>query len=113
LHSFPTRRSSDLMLGTQGVIEGSTLAFSGTKAAVDFGVVSNFHPGPYRDLGSAGLPSRLTVALERSKGGIVQAPHGISNHQLNIVSQEDVQRVIEKVVAEYPVATPIHDSSTM
>lgn len=114
LRSDPESLESRLgTLGTQGVIEGSTLAFSGTKAAVGCVVVSNFHPGPYRDLGSAGLPSRLTVALERSKGGIVQAPHGISNHQLNIVSQEDVQRVIEKVVAEYPVATPIHDSSTM
>ena len=114
LRSDPESLESRLgTLGTQGVIEGSTLAFSGTKAAVGCVVVSNFHPGPYRDLGSGGLPSRLTVALERSKGGIVQVPHGISNHQLNIVSQEDVQRVIEKVVAEYPVATPIHDSSTM
>ena len=76
-------------------------------------MVSNFHPGPYRDLGSAGLPSRLKASLERSKGGVVQVPHGISNHQLNIVSQKDVQRVIEKVVEEYPVGTPVHDSSAM
>ncbi len=100
-------------LGTQGMIEGSVLAFSSTKGSVGSVVVSNFHPGPYRDLGSAGLPSRLKASLERSKGGIVQVPHGISNHQLNIVSQNDVQRVIEKVAAEYPVATPVHDSSAM
>ncbi len=100
-------------LGTQGMIEGSILGFSGTKGAVGSIVVSNFHPGPYRDLGSAGLPSRLKASLERSKGGIVQVPHGISNHQLNIVSQKDVQRVIEKIVAEYPVETPVHDSSAM
>jgi predicted neutral ceramidase superfamily lipid hydrolase len=100
-------------LGTQGMIEGSILGFSGTKGAVGSIVVSNFHPGPYRDLGSAGLPSRLKASLERTKGGIVQVPHGISNHQLNIVSQQDVQRVIEKIVAEYPVETPVHDSSAM
>jgi predicted neutral ceramidase superfamily lipid hydrolase len=100
-------------LGTQGMIEGSILGFSGTKGAIGCVVVSNFHPGPYRDLGSAGLPSRLKASLERSKGGIVQVPHGISNHQLNIVSQKDVQRVIEKVVAEYPVGAPLLDSSAM
>ena len=100
-------------LGTQGTIEGSILAFSGSKGALGSVVASNFHPGPYRDLGSAGLPSRLKASLERSKGGIVQVPHGISNHQLNIVSQQDVQRVIEKVVAEYPVGNPVHDASAM
>jgi predicted neutral ceramidase superfamily lipid hydrolase len=100
-------------LGTQGIIEGSILAFSSMKATVGCVVVSNFHPGPYRDLGSAGLPSRLKASLEKSIGGIAQVPHGVSNHQLNIVSQKDVQRVVEKVVAEYPGPTPIHDSSPM
>jgi len=76
-------------------------------------MVSNFHPGPYRDLGSGGLPSSLKTSLEKSRGGFVQVPHGISNHQLNIVSQRDVQRVIEKTVGEYPVETPIRDSSAM
>ena len=100
-------------LGNQGMIEGSILAFSGMKASVGCVVVSNFHPGPYRDLGSAGLPSRLKSSLEKSVGGIAQVPHGVSNHQLNVVSQKDVQRVVEKVVAEYPGSTPIHDSSVM
>ncbi len=100
-------------LGTQGMIEGSILGFSGSKGAVGCVVVSNFHPGPYRDLGSGGLPTKLKASMERSKGGIVQVPHGISNHQLNIVSQTDVQRVIEKAVEQYPTATPIRDSSAM
>ncbi len=100
-------------LGTQGTIEGSILGFSGTKGAVGCVVVSNFHPGPYRDFGSAGLPSKLKMYIERSKGGIVQVPHGISNHQLNIVSQTDVQRVIDRTIERYPSATPIHDSSAM
>ncbi|TMI24871.1 DUF2070 family protein [Candidatus Bathyarchaeota archaeon] len=100
-------------LGTQGTIEGSILGFSGTKGAVGSVVVSNFHPGPYRDLGSAGLPFKLKASIERSKGGIAQVPHGISNHQLNIVSQTDVQRVIDTALEEYPTATPIHESSAM
>ncbi len=100
-------------LGTQGAIEGTILGFSGTKGAVGCVVVSNFHPGPYRDLGSAGLPSRMKASIERSKGGIVQVPHGISNHQLNIVSQADVQRVIDRALQEYPAAPQIHESSAM
>ena len=100
-------------LGTQGTIEGSILGFSGTKGAVGCVVVSNFHPGPYRDLGSAGLPSRLKGSIEGAKGGIAQVPHGISNHQLNIVSQADVQRVIDRALEEYPAAPQIHESSDM
>jgi len=100
-------------LGTQGTIEGSILGFSSAKGAVGCVVVSNFHPGPYRDLGSAGLPSVLKASIERSKGGCAQVPHGISNHQLNIVSQTDVQRVIDRALEEYPTVAPIHESSAM
>jgi predicted neutral ceramidase superfamily lipid hydrolase len=114
LRSDPEPLESRLgALGTQGMIEGSILGFSGTKGTIGSVVVSNFHPGPYRDLGSAGLPSRLRASLERSKGGVVQVPHGISNHQLNIVSQKDVLRVIEEVVGEYPARGTIHESSAM
>src|SRR5438552_10250014 len=60
------------VLGAEGTIEGSILGFSGAKGAVGCVVVSNFHPGPYRDLGSAGLPSKLKTSIETSKGGIVQ-----------------------------------------
>ena len=101
------------VLGTEGAIEGSILGFSRAKGSVGCVVVSNFHPGPYRDLGSAGLPSKLKASIERSKGGIVQVPHGISNHQLNIVSQADVQRVIDRALEEYPAAPQIHESSAM
>ena len=100
-------------LGTEGTIEGSILGFSGTKGSVGCVVVSNFHPGPYRDLGSAGLPYKLKASIERSKGGIVQVPHGISNHQLNIVSQADVQRVIDRALEEYPAPGQIHESSAL
>ncbi len=100
-------------LGTQGTIEGSILGFSGTTGSVGCVVVSNFHPGPYRDLGSAGLPSKLKASIERSKGGIVQVPHGISNHQLNIVSRADVQRVIDRALEEYPPPGQIHESSAL
>src|SRR5207302_10351930 len=63
-------------LGTEGMIGGSILGFSGTKGSVGCVVVSNFHPGPYRDLGSAGLLSKLNASIEGPKGGIATVPHG-------------------------------------
>jgi putative membrane protein len=108
----PLERRLDT-LGMAGKIEGSILSFSGANSPIGSIVVSNFHPGPYRDLGSAGLPSRLKDSVERSIGGVVQVPHGISNHQLNIVSQKDVNRVIAKIIEDYPARTMIHSSSQM
>jgi predicted neutral ceramidase superfamily lipid hydrolase len=100
-------------LGKQGTIEGSILSFSGTSNPLGCVVVSNFHPGPYRDLGSGSLPASLKASLEKSVGGVVQVPHSISNHELNIVSNRDVHRVIAKVVADYPHKTPIQESTPM
>src|SRR5207245_10954865 len=70
-------------------------------------------PCAYTGLGSAGFAARLKSSLEESVAVIAQVPHGVSSHQLYVVSQKDVQRVVEKVVAEYPGSTPIHDSSVM
>src|SRR5207237_7949508 len=49
-----------LTLSTEGSIETKILSFSGegSRPKASF-VVSNFHPGPYRDMGSVGLPSEL------------------------------------------------------
>ena len=100
-------------LGKQGLIEGSILSFSGPSCPLGSFVVSNFHPGPYRDLGSGGLPARMKASMEKSIGGVVQVPHSISNHELNIVSHKDVQNVIEKVIGNYPRQTPIQESTPM
>ena len=100
-------------LGKQGKIEGSILSFSGTNGPLGSVIVSNFHPGPYRDMGSGGLPARMKAVVEKSIGGVSQVPHSISNHELNIVSQKDVQRIIEKVLADYPRQTPIQASTPM
>ena len=100
-------------LGKNGKIEGSILSFSGPSGPVGSVVVSNFHPGPYRDLGSGGLPARMKASMEKAVGGVVQVPHSISNHELNIVSHKDVQRVIEKAVENYPRQAPIQTATPM
>ena len=103
-----------LSLSTGGTIETKILAFSG-KDSIPIGsiVVSNFHPGPYRDMGSGGLPSELKNALEQTKGGIVQVPHGVSNHKLNIVSHKDISRLLTAAEQNYPEHPQIRTASPM
>ena len=90
-------------LGSAGEVETSILAFS-DKNSPPKGciVVSNFHPGPYRDLGSGGLPSTLKSALERAIGGIALVPHGISNHEYNIISRDDIEEMVHEAKMRYP-----------
>src|SRR5438309_1961789 len=78
LRKTPTALEERLLtLSTEGSIETKILSFSGegSRPKASF-VVSNFHPGPYRDMGSGGLPSELKQSLEESQHGVVQVPHG-------------------------------------
>ena len=115
LRKTPTALEERLLsLSTEGQIETRILSFSGRdsrpKASL---VVSNFHPGPYRDMGSGGLPSELKQSLEESQHGVVQVPHGISNHKLNIVSHKDVDRLLKATKEKYPLDHSIHEASSM
>jgi putative membrane protein len=103
-----------LTLSTEGSIETKILSFSGegSRPKASF-VVSNFHPGPYRDMGSGGLPSELKQSLEESQHGVVQVPHGISNHKLNIVSHRDIDRLLSAARVNYPSDHLIHRVSSM
>jgi putative membrane protein len=103
-----------LSLSTLGTIDTRILSLSDhgsrPKASV---IVSNFHPGPYRDLGSGGLPSKLKQFVENSRPVVVQVPHGVSNHQLNIVSQEQVGRLLQATDENYPVSHSIQSATRM
>jgi len=115
LRKNPTALEERLLsLSTEGSIETKILSFSGEdsrqKASL---VVSNFHPGPYRDMGSGGLPSELKHSLEESQHGVVQVPHGISNHNLNIVSHRDIDRLLSAAKENYPSDHLILKASSM
>ncbi len=104
LRKTPTALEERLLtLSTEGSIETKILSFSGKDSRPKGSlVVSNFHPGPYRDMGSGGLPSELKQSLEESQHGVVQVPHGISNHKLNIVSHRDINRLLSAAKENYP-----------
>ncbi len=90
-------------LGKKGQVETSTLAFfdQHNTAKACF-IVSTFHPGPYRDLGSGGLPYTIKSEVESKIGGIAVVPHGISNHEFNIISREDIGTLLRQTRAQYP-----------
>ena len=99
-------------LGFHGEIETSTLSFSNPQRRLKgCVVVSNFHPGPYRDLGSGGLPSTLKRSIESSVGGVALVPHGISNHEFNIISHEDITTFLTQARLHYPSDTPASKAS--
>jgi len=115
LRKTPTALEERLLsLSTEGSIETKILSFSGEDSRpIASLVVSNFHPGPYRDMGSGGLPSELKRSLESSRHGIVQVPHGVSNHKLNIVSHRDIERLLSAATENYPVDHSIRKASAM
>ncbi|HEX4920557.1 MAG TPA: DUF2070 family protein, partial [Candidatus Bathyarchaeia archaeon] len=103
-----------LTLSKPGDIETRILSFSGADSKpLSTIIVSNFHPGPYRDLGSGGLPSEIKRAVELSRHTVVQVPHSISNHKLNIVSHRDINRLLEAIGKNYPSHHPTETASKM
>ena len=59
-------------------------------------VVSNFHPGPFLNVGSSMLPYLIQNKFE-TKNIAVFVPHGISGHENNLVSQDDNAIVISVI----------------
>jgi len=102
------------LIGSQANVETSILAFEGNQTQSRGCIVlSRFHPGPYRNLGSGGLPSRLKAAIASYNGAIALIPHSISNHEHNIIAQEDIAQLIEGTEKAYPTAVDVTTASRM
>ncbi len=104
LSSSPDALEAKLkFMGDQRSIETGIISFASSNSKPKGSIiVSNFHPGPYRDLGSAGLPSRLKESVSEGIGGVVHVPHGISNHELNIISRDNIDRLLLATKDNYP-----------
>jgi putative membrane protein len=74
-------------------------------------VVPNFHPGPFLNVGSSALPYMIKRVVESITGGIAAVAHGISGHQLNLVTQHENEKVIEKVLSMLSSPAPESDVS--
>jgi len=60
-------------------------------------IVPNFHPGPFLNVGSSALPYMIKRVADSATGSITAVAHGVSGHQLNLVSQHENAKVIEKI----------------
>jgi putative membrane protein len=60
-------------------------------------IVPNFHAGPFLNIGSSALPYMIQHVVRSATGGVAAVAHGITGHELNLVSQRENEKVIEKV----------------
>ena len=102
-------------LGVETEIETVAFAFRKKGNINPKGVmlVSSLHPGPFLNIGSSVIPYMFEELMRRRFGAVAMVPHGVSGHELNLVSQEQNERVLEWVLVNldkvhyYSVATPV------
>ncbi len=80
--------------GKEKNIDFSLLAFKAEKRVKSLIVVSSFHPGPFRNVGSSFLPFMIQEALEEKMGSIVAVPHGLFGHEFDLSSQKQNRKVL-------------------
>ncbi|TRO57916.1 DUF2070 family protein [Candidatus Bathyarchaeota archaeon] len=85
-------------IGTESEIEVTLIRFDSKRRSETKGIIaiSNFHPGPFLNVGSSMLPCLIQNKFE-TKNIAVFVPHGISGHENNLVSQEDNAKVISTI----------------
>ncbi|MHA2407210.1 MAG: DUF2070 family protein [Candidatus Ranarchaeia archaeon] len=54
-------------------------------------VVPEIHPGPFKSIGS----STLSIKIQEQLGDTFATPHGPSTHELNLVSKDETNRVVQ------------------
>jgi len=86
-----------------GVRESVSIALLQFRGRNDHGgkaiiTISNFHPGPFLNVGSSVLPLLIQRVLESKTGSVVSVPHGVSGHELNLISQEENETVLREAL---------------
>jgi putative membrane protein len=106
-------------LGVGRGVDVSAFAFRSKQSSKlkSIVLVSNFHPGPFTNIGSSVLPFLFQKVAEKRYGAIALVPHGLSGHELNLVSQAENTKIINwvlsnlKTVAYKSEATPVTRSN--
>ncbi len=85
-------------LGEDKDVEVSLLWFEAVQMKAAF-LVPMVHPGPFKNLGSSLLPSKMKNEFQRSFGGEACVPLGVLGHELDLASQKQSQKVIDSVIS--------------
>ncbi|UCE95666.1 MAG: DUF2070 family protein [Candidatus Bathyarchaeota archaeon] len=84
--------------GKRRTIDFSLLAFKAENKIKSLTVVSSFHPGPFKNVGSSLLPFMLQRSLEKKLNCVVAVPHGLYGHEFDLFSQNENQKVLTSVL---------------
>lgn len=84
-------------LGEEQDVEVSLIKFDVSKPKAVI-VVPFIHPGPFKNVGSSLLPSMLKTTLEKELNCVVCVPHGLLGHELDLSSQIQNQKILNRVV---------------
>ena len=81
-------------------IQVSALLFRNNKKVVKaIMIVPAFHPGPFKNIGSSGLPYTIQNEVENKiRNCIALVPHGLSGHNLDLATQAENQLVLERTL---------------
>ncbi len=61
------------------------------------GIMEYVHPGPFRDIGSSGLPSRIMKHINEKYGVPAFVMHAACTHQQNLTTKEDFPIVLAEI----------------
>jgi putative membrane protein len=84
------------------------ILFKDDQGPVACGVIEYVHPGPFRDIGSSGLPSTIIDHIKEKHDIPAFVMHGSCTHQQNLTTKEDYPIVlaeIDRLIEE----TEVHD----
>ncbi len=60
--------------------------------------IPNVHPGPMGEIGGGNIPVRFAAEFEES----VMVPHGCATHDFNLVSEDEIRKLVEGIRATKP-----------
>lgn len=84
-------------LGEEQDVKISLMKFDALKPIAVI-VVPSIHPGPFKNVGSSLLPSMIKTAIEKKLNCAACAPHGLLGHELDLASQIQNQKIINRAV---------------
>ncbi|MHA2220668.1 MAG: DUF2070 family protein [Candidatus Thorarchaeota archaeon] len=73
------------------------ILFKDDQGPVACGVIEYVHPGPFRDIGSSGLPSTIIEHIKEKHGIPAFVLHGSCTHQQNLTTKEDYPIVFAEI----------------
>jgi putative membrane protein len=76
-------------------------------------VVPYIHPGPFRNVGSSGLPKVISDKLGKKLGCEAIVPHGVSTHSRDLTRSEDLDRAAETLASKIDLESSAESATSV